>query len=101
MKTKEYIEMIKRTINHFRAYQYGEPYEGKIMAMRHAFDIKEDDAKVILLGLETMADLLQMDESIEAMANYRARDRAVSDIISEIEECLWTTKSQQSSPEQG
>ena len=98
MKNEEYIELIERTINHFRAYQYGEPYEGKIMYMRHAFDIPEDDAKVILLGLDAMTGLLQMDESIEAQVNYRARDRTVSDIISEIKERLWT-RSRASSPE--
>jgi hypothetical protein len=99
MKTEEYIEMIKRTINHFRAYQYGEPYEGKIMAMRHAFDIWEDDAKVILLGLETMADLLRLSDSLETATNFRARDKAVSDITDKMKKCLWTEKSRASSPE--
>jgi DNA-directed RNA polymerase subunit RPC12/RpoP len=75
------LERIALTINHFRSYQYGEPYEGRRVAMSRAFDIVNDDAEVILLGLDVLKDLQELDSSLDAAVNFRIREKRVAEII--------------------
>lgn len=67
------IRRIEKTINHFRSYQYGEPMDGKPVAMKHSFDIEDSDAEVILLGLDILKDLREIDTSMEAAVNHNIR----------------------------
>ena len=69
------IRRIGLVRDHFRAYQYGEPYEGKPVAMRHGFDIVDANAEVILLGLEVLEDLREVTISIDASVNARIREK--------------------------
>lgn len=74
------------TINHFRSYQYGEPYEGRPVAMRRAFDIEDADAEVILLGLDVLKELQELDDSLDAAVNFRVRQKKMNDIIEKMKD---------------
>ena len=80
------LDRIELTINHFRSYQYGEPFEGKPVAMSRAFDIVNEDAEVILLGLEVLKDLHELDASIDAAVNFRVREKRINDIIQKMKD---------------
>lgn len=55
------MNSIEKVINHVRAYQYGEPFEGEAVTGKHSFDFTDDDAAVILRALEVMNDLAKAD----------------------------------------
>ena len=80
------LERIALTTNHFRAYQYGEPYEGKPVAMSHGFDIVNADAEIILLGLDILKDLQELDASLDAAVNYKIREKKTNEIIHKLKE---------------
>lgn len=80
------LKKIELTINHFRSYQYGEPFEGQPVAMSRAFDIVNDDAEVILLGLEVLKDLQEMEISLETDVNYRVREKKIKEIIQKMKD---------------
>ena len=80
------LERIALTTNHFRAYQYGEPYEGKPVAMSHGFDIVNADAEIILLGLDILKDLQELDTSLDAAVNYKIREKRTNEIIHKLKE---------------
>lgn len=82
------LERIALTINHFRSYQYGEPFEGKPVAMSRAFDIVNADAEVILLGLDVLKDLQELDSSLDASVNFRIKKKKIGDIIQKMKEGL-------------
>lgn len=69
------VKRIERVIDHFRAYQYGEPYEGAPVMMRHSFDITDQDAEMILLALDVLKDLRETQTSVEASVNAWTRER--------------------------
>ena len=80
------LERIALTTNHFRAYQYGEPYEGKPVAMSHGFDIVNADAEITLLGLDILKDLQELDTSLDAAVNYKIREKKTNEIIHKLKE---------------
>jgi hypothetical protein len=49
--------------------------------MSRAFDIVNDDAEVILLGLDVLKDLQELDSSLDAAVNFRIREKRVAEII--------------------
>ncbi len=83
---KKRLERIALTINHFRSYQYGEPYEGRRVAMSRAFDIVNADAEIILLGLDILKDLQELDASLDAAVNYKIREKKTNEIIHKLKE---------------
>lgn len=80
------LDKIALTINHFRSYQYGEPFEGTPVAMSRAFDIINDDAEVILLGLDVLKELQELSMSLDAAVNYRTREKRINEIMHKLKE---------------
>lgn len=56
------MNRITKTLLHFRAYAYGKGYPGVVECEQpHSFDLTDEDAHVILKGLETLTLLGAMD----------------------------------------
>ena len=84
------IEKVELVIDHFRSYQYGEPYEKKPVAMKHSFDIVDQDAEVILLALDVLRDLREIGISIDAAMNARIREKKYAEVAKKVQNGLET-----------
>ena len=80
------LDRVALVANHFRSYQYGEPFEGVPVAMSHGFDITNADAEIILLGLDILRELQELDTSIDAAVNFRAREKRFKGIMRKVKE---------------
>lgn len=81
---------IQQTVDHFRAYAYGESCETFDVSRKHAIDLSETDAYIILKGLEALTLLATIEyphnfqREREDIARYCANMTAIQKIAKKV-----------------